>query len=112
MTFTYDDNWLFITFIGMGIVTYFPRLLPTLLLSNKELPESSTTWLSYVPAAVLSALLVPGLLLKDGQLALNTDNLFLFAAIPTFLMARFTGSFFGTVAVGMGAVAAARFFGW
>ena len=111
MPFSYTDNWLLLTFAGMGLVTCIPRIVPIQVLSGKKLPESVTVWLSYVPAAVLSALLAPSLLLRDGTLALATDNLFLLAALPTFLAARITGSLFATVAVGMGTVAAARMFG-
>jgi len=38
--------------------------------------------------------------------------LFLWAAIPTFLVAWKTRSLFGSVIVGMLVVAAARYFGW
>ncbi len=106
------DHLVLLIVIGMALVTYLPRVLPVWLLSNREFPPVVARWLSYVPSAILSALLAPSLLIQDGQIALNLQNLPLLAAVPTFLVAWRTGSFFGTVAVGMGCVAAARWFGW
>ena len=105
-----DDKTVFLTICGMGAVTYLPRLLPMLLLSDRRLSPWIARWLSFVPATVLAALLAPGLLCRDGELTLELDNFFLLAAIPTFFVAWRFKSFFGTVATGMGLVALARYF--
>ena len=105
-----DERLVFLTICGMGAVTYLPRLLPMLLLSDRKLSPWIARWLSFVPATVLAALLAPGLLCRDGTLFLKLDNLFLMAAVPTFFVAWRFKSFFGTVAVGMGFVALARYF--
>ncbi len=105
-----DERLVFLTICGMGAVTYLPRLLPMLLLSDRKLSPWIARWLSFVPATVLAALLAPGLLCRDGTLFLELDNLFLLAAVPTFFVAWRFKSFFGTVAVGMGLVALARYF--
>lgn len=99
--------------LGMAAVTYIPRVLPLWLLSSKSLHPAFMRWLEMVPPAVLAALLAPSLLLqKDAtgaeRLFISQDNLFLLAAVPAFLVAWKTKSFFGTVAVGMAAVAALR----
>ncbi len=94
----------------MGLVTYLPRLLPMLMLSDRRLSPWIARWLSFVPATVLAALLAPGLLCREGELSLGMDNLFLLAAVPTFAVAWRFKSFFGTVATGMGLVALARYF--
>lgn len=94
----------------MGAVTYLPRILPMLLLSGRSLAPWLIRWLSFVPATVLSALLLPGLICPDGKLDLSPDNIFLVAAFPTFFVAWRFGSFFGTVAAGMGVVALVRYF--
>jgi len=101
----------FLTIVGMGLVTYLPRLLPMLLLSGRHLAPWISRWLGFVPATVLSALLAPGLLCPEGKLDLAPDNLYLMAAVPTFLVAWRFKSFFGTVAAGMGLVALARYLG-
>lgn len=104
-----DQKIIFFTIVGMAAVTYVPRALPMLVLASRSIPESVMRWLSYVPVAVLSAMLAPALLLRDGSLDFGFDNLFLWAAVPAFLLAITTRSFFGTVALGMGLVAAGRF---
>ena len=105
-----DEKLVFLTICGMGAVTYLPRLLPMLLLSDRKLSPWIARWLSFVPATVLAALLAPGLLCREGGLTLKMDNLFLLAAIPTFIVAWRFKSFFGTVATGMAVVALARYF--
>lgn len=105
-----DQKVVFLTILGMLAVTYIPRALPMVALASRTLPESVVRWLSYVPVSVLSAMLFPSLLLKDGGFDLSASNYFLWAAVPAFILAWRTKSFFGTVALGMGLVAAGRFF--
>ena len=89
-------------------MTYIPRLLPVWLLSTKALPPLVVAWLRYVPVAVLAAMLFPALVIADGQVALGWGNLFLWAALPTLLVAWKTRSLFGSVVAGVMAVAVAR----
>lgn len=95
----------------MGAVTFLPRLLPVWVLSSRKLPPLVIAWLRFVPVAVLSAMLLPALLVQNGQLDFSSSNLFLWAAIPTFLTAWKTRSLFGSVIVGMLVVAVVRFWG-
>lgn len=100
--------------LGMALVTYIPRAAPLMLLSSRNLNPLLMRWLEMVPPAVLAALLAPELLLTgapDGgkMLFLSTDNVFLLASAPTLLVGWLSRSFFGTVAVGMGAVALLRY---
>lgn len=104
------DEQLILCIAGMALVTYLPRVLPMALLASRPLNPALARWLGFVPASVLAALLAPDLLLRDGALHVAADNLYLLAAVPTLLVMRFTGSFFGTVAVGMATVAAGRLF--
>ena len=69
-----DDKTVFLTICGMGAVTYLPRLLPMLLLSDRRLSPWIARWLSFVPATVLSALLAPGLLCRDGVFTLEFNT--------------------------------------
>ncbi|GAX88826.1 AzlD domain-containing protein [Effusibacillus lacus] len=104
-----EQKTIFLIILGMALVTYIPRVMPLWLLSAKSLPPVVTIWLRYVPVAVLAAMLLPSLVVRDQRIDLGFDNLFLWAAIPTILTAWKTRSFFGTVVVGMGTVAAARY---
>lgn len=105
-----DQEIIFLTFVGMLAVTYIPRMVPLVALASRSLPEPVVRWLSFVPVSVLSAMLFPSLLLKDRQFDFSPDNFFLWAAIPAFLLAWRTKSFFGTVALGMALVAVGRYF--
>jgi branched-subunit amino acid transport protein len=106
-----DENLVLLTIIGMAVVTYLPRLIPLLALSGKTLPAGIVTWLRHVPPAVLAAMLLPAILIKDGELALGSDNLFFWAAIPTFAAAALSKSLFVPVIVGMLVVIFGRLFG-
>jgi branched-subunit amino acid transport protein len=101
-----------ITLLGMGLVTYLPRLLPAWFLRGRELPPFLVAWLRYVPVAVLSALLVPSLLLQEGDFALRWNNLYLWAAILAILVAWKTKNMFATVLAGMAVVALTRLLGF
>lgn len=55
--------------IGMGIVTYIPRMLPFVLFKGKELPSFVQGVLRNVPYATLGALIFPGILfIQDDML--------------------------------------------
>ncbi|MEW6697978.1 MAG: AzlD domain-containing protein [Bacillota bacterium] len=87
--------------IGMMIVTYIPRMLPLALLSRMNVSKGVLNWLSYVPVAVLSALLAPEILMKNGQLNINLSNTYLLAAIPCFIAGFYSKNIFLTVVTGM-----------
>jgi branched-subunit amino acid transport protein len=103
-----DQTLVFLTILGMMLVTYLPRLLPIWLLATRSLPEIVITWLRYVPAAVLSAMLFPAVLVEDSSLNLSVDNLYLMAFFPTLLVAWKTKSLFLAVITGMALVAFGR----
>ena len=94
------DTYLYIL-IGMGIVTYVPRWLPLVLLSNRRLPEWFEQWLDLIPAAILSALILPILITTGEPRRLDLLRPELFVAVPTLLFAVKTRSLAGTVVVGM-----------
>lgn len=104
-----SDEMILLTMVGMGLVTYLPRLLPAWFLRGRTLHPFIEAWLKYVPVAVLAALLLPSLLLSEGQLNLAWNNLYLWAALPAGLTAWKTRSMFATVLVGMAVVAIVRF---
>ena len=108
-----DQDRVFWTIVGMGLVTYLPRLIPLLALSGQagaqnRLPPWFTRWLGYVPVAVLAAMLLPSLLVVEGQARLAWDNLYLWAALPTAWIAWKTRSLVGAVLAGVAVVALGR----
>ena len=106
-----DQTLIFWTIVGMAVVTYLPRLLPTLFLSGRTLQPIIASWLRLVPPAVLAAMLVPSLLIKDDAIDLAFDNLFFWAALIAFPVAWKWNSLVATVMVGMGLVALGRYLG-
>ncbi len=48
--------------LALMVVTYIPRLLPFVLISDKKLPDKLNRFLEYVPYAALGALIIPGAL--------------------------------------------------
>jgi len=58
--------------------------------------------LHYVPTAVLTAIVVPGMLLPDGEhLALSADNAYLLAGLATILIAALTRHLLATILGGL-----------
>lgn len=57
---------IYLLILGMGIVTYLPRLLPMVLTQGMAFPKWLTEWLGFVPYAVLGALIFPGILQVDA----------------------------------------------
>ncbi len=92
---------LLLLYTGMALVTYLPRMLPLVLLSRIGLPLWLRRWLSYVPVAVLAALLLPSITMVDGRLFLVPSNKFLIVSLPTFLVAARTRSLVLTVSFGI-----------
>jgi branched-subunit amino acid transport protein len=93
---------------GMALVTYLTRVLPLLTLTEMRLPPLLLRWLSFIPVAVLGALLGPELLLEGGKLNFSIGNHHLLAALPSFIAAVKTRSLLWTVVAGMGAVVLLR----
>ena len=103
-----DQQTIFLTLLGMMAVTYLPRALPVLALARRSLPEAIIRWLGFIPVAVLSAMLLPSLIVTEKGLDFSAQNIFLWAAIPTFLVCWKTRSFVGAIVTGMGCVALGR----
>jgi branched-subunit amino acid transport protein len=97
-----SDTFLLVIFAGMGAATYIPRWFPLYYLSEKKLPPWIKTWLDFIPASILSALLLPVLLIGGEPRHIDLMRPELMVALPTFLFALKTKSLGGTVVVGMG----------
>jgi branched-subunit amino acid transport protein len=87
--------------LGMGLVTYLPRWFPLMFLSRRNLPLWLVEWLDLIPAAILSALLLPALVTNGAPRHLALWQPQLWVAIPTFVFALKTKSLGGTVVIGM-----------
>ncbi|MDF1526775.1 MAG: AzlD domain-containing protein [bacterium] len=95
-----DTQRLISIFLGMMFVTYIPRLLPLFALSQVRLPDLLMSWLSYLPAAILSALILPGALMRDGAIDAGISNPSLWALAASFVVAIWTRNLILTMVVG------------
>lgn len=98
-----------------GLAILFTLLLktaPVTLLSGDSLPPLLRRWLEYVPVAVMAALVGPDVFIYDGRFDLSTSNLFLLVSVPTLIAAIISKNYFVTIAVGIGLVIVARYFGF
>lgn len=87
--------------IAMGIVTYIPRWLPLFFLSRRRLPPWLVVWLDFIPAAILSALVLPAIIITGTPRQLEWNRLELWVTVPTLIFAFRTRSLAGTIMFGM-----------
>jgi len=99
-----SDVALVLTIVGMGVITYAIRVSLFLLPEGAQLPERLLRALRYVPAAVLSAIIAPELLLPSGAFDLSLGNERLLAGLVAILVAWRTRNVLLTVIAGMGAL--------
>ncbi len=55
-------NNLFFIILSMAAVTYGPRLIPFLVLSDRNVPKRVDAFLKCIPVAAIGALIIPGVL--------------------------------------------------
>nr|WP_315596769.1 AzlD domain-containing protein [uncultured Cupriavidus sp.] len=88
-------------FLGAGLATYLIRLSFIAVEGRVYLPAWFRTALQFVPAAMLSALIAPDLLMHDGALYLSPYNTRLIAGLVAIVIAARTRSVGWTIAGGM-----------
>ena len=99
--------WLVIA--GMSLATFGQRASFLLLPARIQLPALLRRALRYVPAAVLTAIWAPELMLQKGVLSLAPGNERLLAGIVAVAIAWRFRSTFGTIVAGLLAL---HFFDW
>lgn len=91
--------------IGMGVVTYIPRLLPLIVLQTENWPKWSKRMLSRVPYAVLGALIFPGILTVHENIWFG-----LLGGVLAILLSYFGLPLIAVVAGAIGALAILTYF--
>lgn len=86
---------------AMALANYVVRFLPIAIVSRLELPAPIRRWLSFVPVAVMAALVAGEVLRPGGKAVVPWTNPYLFAAIPTGLVFYKTRSFLGATLAGI-----------
>jgi len=87
-----------------GFLTFATRLSFIALLGRVETPPLLARALRFVPPAVLSAIVFPELLLREGKVDASLHNLRLLAGLLALLVAWRTRSVLLTIGVGMAAL--------
>lgn len=98
-----------ITLVGMGIVTYLTRALFIVAMKGDRLPPFVIRWLSFVPVAVLTAVICPMIAAPQKHLDLTYGNPYLLAGIVAAAIALATKNLIITVIGGMGDILLLKF---
>jgi branched-subunit amino acid transport protein len=100
---------LWLAILGMMVATFGQRASFLLLPAHIQLPALLRRALRYVPAAVLTAIWTPELLVQKGVISLALGNERLLAGIVAIAIAWRFRVTFGTIIAGL---AALHFFDW
>jgi branched-subunit amino acid transport protein len=92
---------IWVVMIILGLLTFGFRLSFILLLDRWQPPELVTRALRFVPVAVLTAIFIPEILMRDGGLTFLPLNPRLFAGVAAILIAWKTKSALWTISAGM-----------
>lgn len=87
-----------------GLITFGMRFSLIYLFGKFEIPETLRKALHYVPPAVLSAIIFPELLIRNGALDISLGNTRLLAGIVAIATAWFSRNTLLTILVGMAAL--------
>ena len=93
------EIWLII--LGGMVVTYATRLSFTVLVPPDRLPSTFIQGLIYIPPAVLAAIVLPELVLVEGEIAISPANHQLVAGILAALVAWRLKNTWVAIATGM-----------
>lgn len=92
---------IWVVMLSVGVLTFLTRLSFIYLLDKWQPPELVTRALRFVPVAVLTAIFIPEMALRNGELVLPLENIRLMAGIIAILVAWRTKSTLWTIGVGM-----------
>ena len=92
---------LWLTILASGLVTYLIRLSFIAVHGRVTMPGWFNRALTFVPVAVLSAIIVPELVMQDGAVNLSPLNARLVAGIVAIFVAWRTKNVMVTIVVGM-----------
>jgi branched-subunit amino acid transport protein len=96
-------SWIPVLALG-GLLTFATRLSFIALLGRVETPDLLRRALRYVPPAVLSAIILPEMVVRQGAVDLSFHNLRLFAGLAAAAVALWTRNVLLTIGVGMAAL--------
>ena len=92
---------IFFIILGMALVTFITRFGCLILFRHTGIPPFIQGWLKHVPTAILTALILPSLLLPKGYLDISLQNHYLLAGVVASLVAYKSRSIIATVGLGI-----------
>jgi branched-subunit amino acid transport protein len=103
--------------VGMAVLNYAVRFPPIAIVSRMDLPKPLMRWLSFIPIAVMGALVASEVLRPAGRWSYPLTSPSLYAAVITGLVFKYTRSFLGATVAGMGSFVVLQrvlplLFGW
>jgi branched-subunit amino acid transport protein len=87
--------------VGMALLNYAVRFPPIAIVSRMDLPRPVMRWLSFVPIAVMGALVAGEVLRPAGVWRNPLTSPWLLAALVTGVVFKVTRSFLGATVSGM-----------
>jgi len=87
--------------VGMAILNYAVRYPPIAIVSRMDLPKPIMRWLSFIPIAVMGALVIGEVVRPGGQWANPVTSPSIYAALMTAVVFKLTRSFLGATVAGM-----------
>ena len=100
--------YVWLSIAGMAAATYLTRAPLFLALARRPLPPRVRRWLRLVPIAVLPALAIPLVLVRDGRLAVGLAEPSLWGAVVVLVLAAWRVNLLVSVAAAVGVVALLR----
>lgn len=90
-------NKIILLIIGMGIVTYIPRVAPLLVLTDREISKRFKEFLTFIPYTSLIILIVRGILASTGEMRIPTVVGIGVAAIISYFQGSLVLTIFGGI---------------
>lgn len=87
--------------VGMALATFLTRFGCLILFRYIGIPSLLEGWLKYVPTAILTALIMPALLLPKGYLDISLHNHYLLAGIVAAIVAYKSRNIIATIGLGI-----------
>ena len=96
-----SDIFIWLTMFVVGVLTYATRLSFILIFGQREIPTRLRQALRFVPPAVLTAIIFPELLIREGELDFSLGNEWLLAGLAAAIVAWFSKNVVATIVAGM-----------
>ena len=96
-----SDAYIWAVVIGMAAANFVVRFLPIAVVSRIDLPTPVMRWLSFIPIAVMGALVAGTVVRPEGHFIWPWTNPWLLASAITALAYYKTRSFLGATVIGM-----------